>query len=472
MKIVVRVAIIAFFFTGFFAKAGEIGLDEYLELVKSTNPFFTKEDLSVTVEKKGAESLLGAQDWLFSVTPSYDYLGEASAPDYGGQKRIHHLSLAAGLNRELWSTGGRLGLGFSTGYTDSDSLLGNGMYFKHGFSASYTHPLLKNSKGTLDRLAYELSGYSIDLTEVRAGENKEGFLLEAAAKFLDWAYYTETVRIAEERLALAKEQLGQTEKKFKANLVDKVDVLRAEDAVRIAEQILLKLQAQWKSTQAELATLAGSNAIYGQSPSYDLYGLEPLPGRDEAVSALRDQSRVLRTFDILKEQLAGQREGLREQERAQLDLTLAGGIFGRDEEFGRSLELYKPDATVSVVYSKPIGNRTVRAQIEEIDLRLRQLEEEKQSTEISLESSLVSLLIQMAEIEKILKLNQAQIRSAEEKTKEEIILYNRGRSQLIFVIQSRDNEENAKLTYAENAALYHSLRVQYRAVLDELYTAE
>jgi len=470
MKTVVTVAIIAFFSTGFFAAGGEIGLDEYLELVKTTHPFFIKEDLSVTVEKKGAESLLGAQDWLFNVTPSYNYLGEASAPEYGGQKRIHQLSIDLGLNRALWSTGGRLGVGFSSGYTDSDALLGK--YFKHGVSASYTHPLLKNKKGAVDRLAYELSDYSIDLTEVQVVENKEGFLLEAAVKFLDWAYYTETVRIAEDRLALAKEQLDQTEKKFKANLVDKVDVLRAEDAVRIADQVLLQLQAQWKSRQAELATLAGSDTIYSQGPRFDLYRLEPLPGRDVAVSALMDQSRVLRTFDILKEQLARQREGLKEQERAQLDLTLAGGIFGRDEEFGKSLEIYKPDATVSVVYSKPFGNRTVRAQIEEIDLRLRQVEEEKRSTEISLESLLMSLMIQMAEIEKIIELNRAQIRSAEEKTKEEINLYNRGRSQLTFVIQSRDNEENAKLTYAENAALYHSLRVQYRALLDELYVAE
>jgi hypothetical protein len=36
------------------------------------------------------------------------------------------------------------------------------------------------------------------------------------------------------------------------------------------------------------------------------------------------------------------------------------------------------------------------------------------------------------------------------------------------VIQSRDNEENAKLLYAENAALYQSLLWQYRALLDVL----
>jgi len=470
MKKRICVALLIFLFSAFFVSAREIGLMDYLELVEKTHPFFTKEELSVLIEEKGAEGLLGAQDWLFNVTPSYSFLGEASAPEKGGQKRIHQVELSAGLNRALWSTGGRLGLGFSSGYTDSDSALGK--YFKHGFSASYTHPFVKNVKGALDRLDYELSDYTIDLTRVQVEENKEGFLLDAAVRFLDWVYYTEAVRIAEERLALAREQLEQTEKKYKANLVDKVDVLRAEDAVRIADQVLLQLQAQWKSKQAELATLASSEDIYVQSPRYDLYHLEQLPKREGAISTLHGQSRVLNTFDILKEQLTSQREGIVEQGRAQVDLTLAGGIFGRDEKFGDSLAIYNPDASVSLVYIKPFGNRTVKSQIEEIDLSIRQIEEEKKSTAISLESSLISLLIQIAEFEKILALNQAQIKSAEEKTKEEIILYNRGRGQLTFVIQSRDNEENAKLTYAENAALYHSLLFQYRALLDELYRSE
>lgn len=34
---------------------------------------------------------------------------------------------------------------------------------------------------------------------------------------------------------------------------------------------------------------------------------------------------------------------------------------------------------------------------------------------------------------------------------------------------SRDNEESAKLTYAENALNYQKLWVQYQALMDELY---
>jgi len=40
---------------------------------------------------------------------------------------------------------------------------------------------------------------------------------------------------------------------------------------------------------------------------------------------------------------------------------------------------------------------------------------------------------------------------------------------LTFVIQSRDNEQNARLSYVDNAALYHLLKLQYQALLDRLY---
>jgi outer membrane protein TolC len=68
----------------------------------------------------------------------------------------------------------------------------------------------------------------------------------------------------------------------------------------------------------------------------------------------------------------------------------------------------------------------------------------------------------------VLKLNQEQIESARQKTEEELKLYNQGRGDLTFVIQSRDNEENAKLTYAQNSIFYHKLILQYHALLDEL----
>ena len=68
-----------------------------------------------------------------------------------------------------------------------------------------------------------------------------------------------------------------------------------------------------------------------------------------------------------------------------------------------------------------------------------------------------------------MQLNKEQIESAQEKTSEEFIRYNQGRGDLTFVLLSRDDVENAKLTYAQNALVYQKLVVSYRALMDELY---
>ncbi len=451
----------------------EVTIDEYLDMVKSNHPFFRKEELAIDIEQKQAESLLGGQDWILNVTPSYSYLGEATAPEFQADKRVHIAGLEAGLNRALWSTGGRLGFAFTTEYINSDGQFTTPKVYKHGFGVSYTHPFLQNAKGILDRLEYELSDFTIDLKGVQATENQEDFLAEVAIRYIEWAFFSEAIVIAEERLKLAEEQREQTEKKFKANLVDKVDVLRAEDTINISEQTILQLESQWKAKQAELAVLAGTEEIYNKRPAYDIYSQVSLPPREEASSQLKSQSRLLQTFEILRKQLLYQREGMLNQRRAQFDLILSGGVFGRgDDDFGESLKIYKPDMTVSLLFSTPLEKRTINGQIDKLDVEIQRIEEDMKSVETNLMSAMVNLLIQIVELEKVLELNQEQIKSAREKTTEEIKLYNQGRSQLTFVIQSRDNEENAKLLYAENASLYHTLLLQYHALLDELLVTD
>ena len=168
---------------------------------------------------------------------------------------------------------------------------------------------------------------------MQAYENQENFLLDVSIRFLDWAYYAREVAIRQERLEIAKRGLDDVNKRYKANLVDKVDVLRSEDAVRLSEQGLVLAQSQWKAKQAELAVIAGSDEIFQRRPMYDIYKLEELPENEDVIAQMKSQSRLLSTFDILKRQLQYQRGGVEDQERAQLDLSVAAGLYGRDETF-------------------------------------------------------------------------------------------------------------------------------------------
>ena len=345
---------------------------------------------------------------------------------------------------------------------------GPSQFYQNKVLLTYSQPLLQNFKGKLDRLDYELSGYTVNFTELQAFENQEGFLLDLGIRFLDWVLHSEQIQISNERLRLAEEELQQTKRKRAANLVDRVDVLRAEDAVRIAKQNIVLIESQWKAKQAELAVLAQSQELYNQSPEFDLYNLEALPPLDEAVSRLKEQSRLLQALVIRREQLSHLREGFVEMSRPQLFLNVSAGLQEGDDGFGGSLLLDKPYLAVSLNFSYPLENRTARADIAKTDLQLRQIEKEIENVALDLKAGVRNLLIQIKELEKVLALNQEQIESAREKTQEELRLYNQGRGELTFVIQSRDNEENARLTYAQNGASYHKLILQYHSLMDKL----
>ncbi len=210
-------------------------------MVKANHPYFNKEQLFIDIEQKQAQSLLGAKDWYLRIVPICSYLGKSSAPEYGAEQ-IHRAGLEAGLERTMWSTGGRLGFGWSSGYTRQDVEFGVNNIYRNGVSATYVQPLLQNWAGKLDLLEYELSDYTIDYTQVQVYENQENFLLDLSIRFLDWAFFTREVAIREERFEIAKRGLEDVNKRYRANLVDKLDVLRSEDSVRIGVPVFIRVK--------------------------------------------------------------------------------------------------------------------------------------------------------------------------------------------------------------------------------------
>ncbi|NIO28031.1 MAG: TolC family protein [Candidatus Latescibacteria bacterium] len=462
--------------------AQTINIDTFLDLAQRNHPFFIKEAMQAEIERKNRQRFLGAQDWVLSSTPTYVHQKPITTSAFA-PTTLDIFTVGATAEKAYWRTGGRFSVEWSSQVTDQtipDIIIptigriptGPSRLYQHGISVAYSQPLLQNKWGRLDRLEYELGKYNIDFAQLQALENQENFLLDLSIRFLDWALLTEQIEIARERLRLAEEQLDQTTRMRRANLVDEVDVLRAEDATRIAKQNIVLLESGWKAKQAELAVLSKSTDLYGQSPEFDLYALKRLPTADEAVSQLRLKSRLLQVLLVRKQQLEYQREGFVEISMPQLFLNIGAGLQEGENEFGESLGLDKPDIFISLAFSYPLGNRTALADIKTTDSQIRQLEEDIKSIELDLESASRNLLIQINELEKVLALNLEQIESARQKTAEEQKLYDQGRGQLTFVIQARDNEENAKLTYAQNAKFYHELILQHRALLDELLPSE
>ena len=449
-----------------------ITLSAYLERIAAGHPLFSRENLQLENARLSAEALQ-TEAWELSLSPAYSRLGEASA-QIPGSRSLQLLGGEAALSRSIWASGGTLALSLASEATriDYGSPLGSSDSYLRSAGISYTQPLLRNLGGTLDRLGYELAREGLEATEIQSLENREFFLLDAGSRFLDWVLLQEQARIAAERLELAREQLAQVERRYSANLVDRVDVLRAQDAVRSAEQGRLQLMSLYKARQAELAVLAQDPKLYDLTPEFDLFSTANLQDPEAALITLKSGSRLLLPLRNGLALLARQRAGLVEQARPLLALTVAGGLAGADSaDYLPSWELTEPDVTVSLWFSHTPGNRSLKRQIEALDAEIAALAAQVQEVELELEAALRGLRIQLTELEKILELGRAQIESAREKTAEELALYNQGRGQLTFVIQSRDNERNALSGHAENAALYQGLLLQYRALMDELLPA-
>ena len=379
------------------------------------------------------------------------------------------------MEKLFWNTGGRLSASVSTAGSriKLDPVLSDmwgipESFYQNKIALTYTHPLLKKRKGFLDRLQYELKQFDINFSEVQVLENQETFLGEAATKFLHWTLLTEQVKIVTERLKLSEEELKRTQRKRAANLVDEVDVIRTEDAVRGAAQSKVLVEAQWKALQSELAVFSQKEDLIGSRPVFDLYTLKTLSSLDQSMEQLKQKSRLLKTIQVRVEQLELARRGYEETEKADLSLFAQMNTKNLDEEVAKSLNMDKYDVAVGLQLRVPLKKRTAKSNITKTDLQLQQLKAHRDDVEIALTSALTNIHIQIKEMEKVLQLNQEQIESAEQKTTEELKLYNQGRGSLTFVIQSRDSEERAKLLYAQNAVTYHQLLIQYRALMDEL----
>lgn len=461
--------------------AQTITLPDYLAGIRDHHPFLRKELLSYDIAVKEQESLAGGEDWELALVPSYSY-EETTATGLGAPEEATRAALAAGMQRPIWDTGGRLGFNYDYDYSDQTfrqgaielmpgeflQVTGPEEFFENAVGVNYSQPLLKNRGGSLDRLAYDLQGYEVLRTGDSLQENQENFLLELGSRFLDWVLYDEQVRIARKRVGLAEEELAKTRERLELHLVEKVDLLRAQDSLIVSRQNLRQFEAAWTAQQVELATQAQDPGLLDRSPAYDLYAVAPLPEADAAAASLQSGSRRLRALRTRLDQIERERDSLLSDREAQLDLVVSAGLKDGDEAYANAADFDRPNAGVALVYSYPLGNRSARAQVQRVELQRVQAEEELRNASLELESALRSILARLREEEAVLALNREEVQTAAEKTAEEERLYEQGRNEFTFLIQSRDREAVAQLSYAVNAARYHLWLLRYRALVDDL----
>ena len=452
--------------------AETLSKEAFVALLEKNHPVFEKERLTRSIEEAEQRRYLGEVDW--NVSSSLTWSREEATITAFSPDLTNALSLQTGLNKQFWDTGGRLSATYSinrssSSFEQAPLFSYPERFYENSIELQYSQPLLRNRGGKLTRLQYDLKAYDVDVAGIQASENIEDFLANAISKYLDWVYLEEQKKIISRRLGLSRKEFERTQRKFNAFLVDSADVIRSKDALNTWRQNLGLVESQLSALRSELSVLAQSSLFLTGEPDFNLYSLQRPEALASAKAKLENSSRILRILDLRKKQLDVNAIGVRETGKPDLSLIAAVTVKSAEEEAGDSFTFDKNDAAVGLQLSVPIENRTAKADYQRNRLQTLQLGKEREDVSLSLNASLSSLHTQLTKLMGVLELNREQIESARLRTIEETKIYEQGRGDLTFVIMSRDNEESAKLAYAENALNYQKLWLQYEALMDELY---
>jgi len=451
-------------------KGGEVTLEAFADMLKATHPAFSRERLVPVILATEQDAMQGVSDW--NLSGSLGFSREEPTLATMGPERTDALSFRVGVTKRLWSTGGELSV--INSLTRSVSGMGPSLlfsypkrFYEHSLEVQYTHPLLRNRSGRQTRLAYFLKRFDVDAARIEAEERLEEFLADAMLRYLDWVYLEEQHRRVRERLDLSSRELERMQRKFDAYLVDSTDVLRASDAVSSWKQNLGLVSSNLEAIKRELGVLVQDPGLVFREPGFDLYRIPSLPPIDDARKALADV-RVFKVLQLRQGQLGVSGAGLRNASKP--DLSIVGAVAVKDggEAFAGAFNAGKTDAALGLQLQVPLENTVAKSDRGKHRLEQLRLGYEIEEIRLSFESSLASLHEQLWQLRSVLRLNREQIASAKLRTSEEVALYETGRGDLTFVIMSRDNEEAARLTYAENAVRYQKLWIRYLELLDRL----
>ncbi len=472
LLIVVLTAVI----TSFIATAPLLGfsLKEYCLSVYAYHPLFRSQQLQyeqLIIEKKKQQSIT---DWNLSVTPEISQVHLPKFSTFAPSKQ-ENIGVNLGFQRKLWSTGGAISLGssFRQNFQDIADMnmgertisLGSGTTYEQSLSLMYTHPLLRNNNGVLDHLPSEITQLQLEAFKDINADIQEGFFISVVNAYLDWVLAQKSLEIAMERLKMSKANLVQATQKYQKNIIEKVDLLRSEDQVRLVEQAALQAKGQFLAASSILKRQSNRTDVETSQPQFELtwmtssFPMKPF-----------SKTRQAAQYDSQEAQLALQEKGLSEQLKPELTLNVGAGLLGGDNTFTGAFNMDKTNQFVSVVYQNSIEKSRLNQDVALLVTQRKALQTQRASSKLDFYSQYDGVIIQLKNTAELYQLALAQIESAQKSVREEARRYEQGRGQLNVVIQAEDNYQNAQLRAIQTAVNWHRLYTQYLALTDGLLT--
>jgi len=461
-----------------------LSLDDFLEALKSDHPFVKAQLASGRVAEFERDRELGDRDWRLEASGGYGYR-EPSELGLAVSESQRSFGLEASLSKKIWETGGEFNVSAFDRFEHTrprvapDPELGISSssffvrdFYQKGVFLGYNQPLLKNRGGKLDSVDFELKNFDVLLAKARSAESSESFLLEAAKLYLAWAELDAKKKILQKRVKLSQSQLSQTRRMTDAGVKENEDLFRSEESFWAVKRNLALIDANSAGLREQVGLLMGRENGDGLQVKFDL--LEEVKDRsmEELKRKLLSNSRVLKVLELSKERTLREIESANDENDHQLDLDLSAGLTEGDEDTIRGWEVEKPDVGISLNYSRSLGTTGNKAESARLSARKLQIESEYQSELNQFLARAGALAKQLKKYRAVIEANRKQLSSAVNRTRSEQQVYEQGRGELNFVIQSQDSEQSARFQLFELGAEYQSINLELEALVDELFEVD
>lgn len=330
--------------------AGEpltLTLDEAIRLALENNNDIEATRIDVAVSEHELTAARGAFDLRFttetyferSETPVASFLAGGS----GGALKTTDVSGRFGFEGLSKRAGGSYKFEFSTRRLSSNNVFNDiNPTISHGFSFSYTQPLLRGRKTDDNRRRVEIAKKNLSLTDAQFRRRATEVITNVEQAYWELAYALRNLQIQIDAVKQSRAQAESDRRQVEKGVIAPVDLLESETQVKNFEQNVYAAQEGVARAENGLKKMLApdrraelwSKALLPVTP----VNLEaPRVALEEAVRSALDNRLELAELETRKEINQIDQRFYRDQRRPQVDLTasyssnaLAGSL--RDEE--------------------------------------------------------------------------------------------------------------------------------------------
>jgi len=449
-----------------------VTLDTYISHVMDSHPFLTTQKLQSLQHQHIIAKTQGITDWNLDSSIQFNQSQPAQVSSFTPKRTDRHHASFNG-TKTSWKTGSTIQFFSSTSQLNQDVAelnfngtpmsFGNAHFFENQIGALYSYPLLNNKKGILTRYPYNHAVQSQLSLDLQLLQSKEHFLLSVLERYMQWVLLDTIYDLTDKKYNVAFKSLNILKKKYNANLIDKLDILRQENYIRTIKQELLKINAERNALITELSLQSSLESSKFKSPDYDIKTQLSI---DDSILFSNTLAYKLAVTELKTHEL--EKEYFTESRKPKLDLGLSYSLNGSDTSFSDAFSFNDYTRYMSLTFSRPLYNISNNADLERKEIDIQKTEESLKLHALNFNIAKEKSLSELNSYKDIVDLNVSQIKLAKQTVREEKKLYNKGRGNLTFVLQAQDNAHESEIRYVRNQIFLQLLSYRYYALTDQL----